>query len=168
MFCCINKFNAMFDIDANGNIIAKTNLYSVGGISAYQSGAGVSGLKLMGDMNANGKAIYSVNYLQASLSVQGGNAIIGDDPLGLFGTGMNVGLYNTDNDTVIAAYDGYNNMYYYANNSVTFNNNTNTLQSPAFKFGSWTFRQDASGRLGIYNGATEVACFNTDGTYVNL
>ena len=164
----LDKFLKLFDIDSNGNLVVKTNLYSTGGISAYQSGAGVAGLKLMGDMNANGKAIYSVNYLQAGLSVQGGSAIIGSDPLGLFGTGMNVGLYNTDNDTVIAAYDDYNGMFYYANSSVTFSNYTNALQSPAFKFGSWTFRQDASGRLGIYNGATEVACFNTDGTYVNL
>ena len=81
---------------------------------------------------------------------------------------MAVGLYNADNDQVIAAYDGYNNMFYYANNSVIFDNNANALQSPAFKFGNWTFKQDTSGRLGIYNGATEVACFNADGTYINL
>ena len=164
----LDKFLKLFDIDSNGNLVVKTNLYSTGEVTAYSSGTGVSGLKLMADMNANGKAIYSVNYLQAGLSVQGGNAIIGSDPLGLFGTGMSVGLYNTDNDTVIAAYDDYNGMFYYANTSVTFSNYTNTLQAPAFKFGNWTFRQDASGRLGIYNGATEVACFNTDGTYVNL
>ena len=164
----LDKFLKLFDIDSNGNLVVKTNLYSTGEVTAYSSGTGVSGLKLTGDMNANGWSIHSISYLIATLAAQGGNAMIGNDPLGIYGTGMSVGLYNVDNDQTIAAYDGYYNVFYYANNAVLFDSNTNVLQSPAFKFGSWTFRQDTSGRLGIFNNNVQKAYIDTAGNYVKI
>ena len=73
----------------------------------------------------------------------------------------------------IAAYSA-NDMFIFANSIITVNPETSltemtgAVKATEFKFGSWTFKQDGSGRLGIYNGTSEVACFNTDGTYVNL
>ena len=147
----IDKFNSMFDTDANGNIIAKTNLYSLGGISAYQSGAGVSGLTLQGDMNANGKNITYVGSISSlyGLALKTGSTTwlaLGDD-----------GIHN-----LFGEVEGLTSL-----SSVDLNA-SGKVTSSEFKFGNWTFKQDASGRLGIYNGASEVACFDIYGTYVNL
>ena len=48
----LKKFLELFDLDTAGNLVVNTNLYSTGEVTGYSSGAGVSGLKLMGDMNA--------------------------------------------------------------------------------------------------------------------
>lgn len=161
----LNKFLKLFDIDTAGNLVVKTNLYSTGEVTAYKSGTGVSGLTLQGDMNANGKNI------TGSSTVQAGNAIIGNDPVGAFDN-MSPGLYNTDNDGAIAAYYITEGLYIYGNGLMSIDNTGLTtvpkMSATEFQFGTWTFKQDTSGRLGIYNGTTEVACFNTDGTYVNL
>ena len=148
----INKFNSMFDTDVYGNIIAKNNLYSVGGISAYQSGAGIAGLTLQGDMNANGKKITNL------LSVSNQQSAI---TMGYGEISFNV----VDTNILSIADDGIR-----ANTNIEANNfyANSIIQSPEFKFGNYSFKQDGSGRLGIYNGTTEIACFNTDGTYVNL
>ena len=156
----IDKFNSMFDTDANGNIIAKTNLYSLGGISAYQSGAGVSGLTLQGDMNANGKNIYNAAFI-SGYRMQASDAYIGID-------NDYIGLFEDINGNVIAAYYDYNQTYIFAGGAATVDASNRMVCNEGFKFGAWTFKQDGSGRLGIYNGTTEVACFDTYGTYVNL
>ena len=161
----LNKFLKLFDIDTEGNLVVKTNLYSTGEVSAYKSGTGISGLTLMADMNANGKNITGAKYVLA------GDTVIGNDPLG-FLDGNSPGLYNADNDGIIAAYNYTAGKFYYANGNLIVDYSgvatSPTMQATEFKFGSWTFKQDGSGRLGIYNGTTEVACFNADGTYVNL
>ena len=161
----LNKFLKLFDIDTAGNLVVKTNLYSTGEVTAYKSGTGVSGLTLQGDMNANGKNITGANKVIA------GDTVIGNDPLG-FLDGDSPGLYNAGNDGIIAAYNNTAGKFYYANGNLIVDYSgvatSPTMKANEFKFGSWTFKQDTTGRLGIYNGTTEVACFNTDGTYVNL
>ena len=64
----LKKFLGLFDIDTAGNLVVKTNLYSTGEVTAYSSGTGVSGLKLMGDLDANGKNITGANKVIANLS----------------------------------------------------------------------------------------------------
>ena len=96
---------------------------------------------------------------------------IGNNPTGDFPNC--VGLFGYRDDEVatymnlIAIYKENTGEYIYANNLFVVDS-AGQAAATSFKFGNWTFKQDASGRLGIYNGATEVACFNTDGTYVNL
>lgn len=162
----INKFNSMFDTDVNGNIIAKTNLYSVGGISAYQSGVGVSGLKLMGDMNANGKQIDGISFMSGQ-GLEFSGVYLGHDPEQQR-SAVEQGIFSTDNTFTIASWDSVTNKYYYGGGSVNSTPEGLVTAYTGFKFGNYSFKQDGSGRLGIYNGATEIACFNTDGTYVNL
>ena len=157
----LDKFLKLFDIDTAGNLVVKTNLYSTGEITAYNSGTGVSGLTLMADMNANGKAIFAASAISAGEVV-------------LSNIGGKMGLHEELTTSTIAVFDENDYSYYFANNKLKYDNTNNifsiTGQAKAteFKFGNWTFKQDASGRLGIYNGTSEVACFNTDGTYVNL
>ena len=61
----LKKFLNLFDIDTEGNLVVKTNLYSTGEVTAYSTGTGVSGLTLQGDMNANGKNINNVGLISA-------------------------------------------------------------------------------------------------------
>lgn len=143
----MKKFLNLFDIDTEGNLVVKTNLYSTGEVTAYSAGTGVSGLTLQGDMNANGKNI--TNLL--SVSNQQSMITIGYGSISFDILGSNLFIINDDG--------------VYANTNIEA---SGTAQATEFKFGSWTFKQDGIGRLGIYNGTTEVACFNTDGTYVNL
>lgn len=161
----IDKFNSMFDTDANSNIIAKKSLYSVGEISAYQSGAGVSGLKLMGDMNANGKNITGASTVQA------GNAIIGNDPIGVIDY-VSPGLYNADNDSVIAAYSVTEEVYIYGNGYMSIDNTGLTtvpkMSATEYKFGRYKFMEDTNGDLGIYNGTTKIATILKTRTNSNL
>ena len=58
----LKLFLDKFDIDTNGNLVVKTNLYSTGEVTAYSSGTGVSGLTLMGDLNVNGKNINNLIF----------------------------------------------------------------------------------------------------------
>lgn len=148
----INKFNSMFDTDVNGNIVAKTNLYSVGGISAYQSGAGIAGLKLAGDMNANGKNItnlLSVSNQQSAITMGYGGILFE-----VLGTNM----LNIADDGI------------YANTSIEANNlyASGTAQATEFKFGRYKFMEDTNGDLGIYNGTTKIATILKTRTNSNL
>ena len=171
----MKKFLNLFDIDTAGNLVVKTNLYSTGEVTAYSTGTGVSGLTLMGDMNANNKTINNVLNINAqqvkSSKISAGALQIGNNPTGDFPDC--VGLFGYRDDEVatylnlIATYKENTGEYIYANNLFVVDS-AGQAAATSFKFGNWTFKQDASGRLGIYNGATEVACFNTDGTYVNL
>ena len=99
-----------------------------------------------------------------------GDVIVGNDPYGVI-DGISPGIF-TSSDQVIAAYSLNTGDYIYANGLMTIYNTglmaAPKMQATEFKFGNYSFKQDTSGRLGIYNGTTEVACFNTDGTYVNL
>ncbi|MHB9056209.1 MAG: hypothetical protein ACYC2P_08680 [Paludibacteraceae bacterium] len=144
----IENFNNWFEWDNTGTAIkAKYDFYSVGEVSAFGAGTGVSGLTLQGDMNANGKNI--TNLL--SVSNQQSMITMGYDSISFDILGGNILMIN--------------NAGVYANTNIEA---SGTAQATEFKFGLWTFMQDGSGRLGIYNGLTEVACFNTDGTYVKL
>lgn len=67
-----------FDI-SNGNVLVKTNLYGIGEITAYNSGAGVTGLTLMGDMNANLYNITGATKIKASI-LEATNSIIINNP----------------------------------------------------------------------------------------
>lgn len=149
----LKSFLDKFDIDANGNLVVIGNLYSTGEVTANSSGTGVSGLKLMGDLDANGKNINNVNYISNS-----GSKISLSEPDYITFSIFNNEQFVIAEDGIFAS-GGIEASYFYASAGV---------YAPEFKFGNWTFKQDASGRLGIYNGTTEVACFNTDGTYVNL
>jgi hypothetical protein len=157
----LDKFLKLFDIDIAGNLVVKTNLYSTGEVTAYSSGTGVSGLTLMGDMDANGKSINNATSVQAGIATIRGNEV-------------NTGLeWNYDGDSAeIASYMYGLNKYVYAGGAINYQNSildiVGQVKSTEFNFGNWTFKQDASGRLGIYNGTTEVACFDIYGTYVNL
>lgn len=157
----LKKFLGLFDIDAAGNLVVKTNLYGTGEIAALGAGTGVTELKLVGDINANGKVIF------------GASAISAEEVL-LSNIGGKMGLHEELTGTTVAAFDDIDYCYYFANNKLKYDNTYNIFSitgratATEFKFGNWTFKQDASGRLGIYNGTNEVACFNTDGTYVNL
>ena len=161
----LNKFLKLFDIDTAGNLVVKTNLYSTGEVSAYKSGTGISGLTLMADMNANGKNITGAN------SIMAGDAVIGNDPLG-FLDGASPGLYNAGNDGIIAAYNNTTGKFHYANGNLIVDYSgvatSPTMQANEFVFGNWKFKQDTSGRLGIFNNNVQKAYIDTAGNYVKI
>lgn len=156
----LNKFLKLFDIDTAGNLVVKTNLYSTGEVSAYKSGTGISGLTLMADMNANGKNI--VNALSISgAKVWGEAAFIGV-------VNDYIGLHEDINGNVIAAYYDYNETYIFAGGALLVDNANGTVCDSGFKFGNWTFKQDTSGRLGIFNNNVQKAYIDTAGNYVKI
>ena len=148
----INKFNSMFDTDVNGNIVAKTNLYSLGGISAYQSGAGISGLTLQGDMNANGKNINNLTSISKSGS-----------KIRLLEGSIAFDIAGFDNQLTIAD-DGI-----YANTHIeaTGLSLSGMAQATEFKFGSWSFKE-VSGNMVIYYNGTAKATIQSSRTNSNL
>lgn len=155
----INKFNSMFDFDAQGFIYAKTDFYSVGGVSSYGLGTPSEPI-LNSNLNANGKNIYNATFI-SGYRMQASDAYIGID-------NDYIGLFEDINGNVIAAYYDHNQTYIFAGGAATVDAENKMVCNGGFKFGNYTFKQDGSGRLGIYYNTTEVACFNTDGTYVNL
>ena len=161
----LNKFLKLFDIDTAGNLVVKTNLYSTGEVSAYSSGTGVSGLTLMADMNANGKNITGANMIMA------GDTVIGNDPLGVIDDDS-PGLYNAANDGIIAAYNNTAGMFYYGNGNLTVDysgvTTSPTMKANEFVFGTWKFKQDTGGRLGIFNNNVQKAYIDTAGNYVKI
>ena len=159
----INAFNNAFDL-TGGVIKAKQNLYSVGEITAYSTGAGVLGLKLMADMNANGKKIIGAS------SVSAGDIVIGNDPLGFLG-GDSPGLYNAGNDGIIAAYNYNAGNFYYANGNLIVDYSGVTtpaaMKANEFKFGLWSFKE-VSGNMVIYYNGTAKATIQSSRTNSNL
>ena len=82
-------------------------------------------------------------------------------------------VWDYDGDSAeIASYLYGLNKYAYAGGAINYQNSildiVGQVKSTEFKFGNWTFKQDASGRLGIYNGTTEVACIGTTGNFIDL
>lgn len=155
----LKLFLDKFDIDTAGNLVVKTNLYSTGEVTAYSSGAGVAGLKLMGDMNANGKSI------TGALQIYGGNAYLGN-------VGINPSLqwsYDGDENTM-AMYNVLTGEYFYAGNQVKYLNNiltvTGQVNATEFKFGNYSFKQSANGLSICFNGVEQAYITNT-GQYVN-
>ena len=119
----------------------------------------------MGDMNANGRNITGASTVQA------GNAIIGNDPAGTFDY-MSPGLYNADNDSVIAAYSVTEEVYLYGNGYMSIDNTGLTtvpkMSATEYKFGRYKFMEDTNGDLGIYNGTTKIATILKTRTNSNL
>lgn len=155
----LKKFLGLFDIDAAGNLVVKTNLYSTGEVTAYSSGAGVSGLKLMGNLDANGKMITGASY------IYGGNAYIGN-------VGINPSMqwvYEGDENTMVE-YDVLTGEYKYAGNQIKYLNNmltvTGKVNATEFKFGNYSFKQSANGLSICYNGVEQAYITNT-GQYIN-
>ena len=98
---------------------------------------------------------------------------MGENPFDNDGSSLRFGMWTEANGGYsIATYDKGTLKHYYGGDKVTVDNigllYAPKMESSEFKFGAWTFKQDGSGRLGIYNGTEEVACFDTYGTYVNL
>ena len=157
----LKKFLGLFDIDTAGNLVVKTNLYSTGEVTAYSSGTGVSGLKLMGNLDANGKSINNAKSVQGGIvSIRGNEA--------------NAGLeWDYEGDSAQIASYMYNlNKYAYADGAINYQNSildiVGQVKSTEFKFGNWTIKQDEGGRIGFYNGISQKAYIAQDGTYVKL
>ena len=155
----LKKFLGLFDIDTAGNLVVKGNLYSTGEVTAYSSGTGVSGLKLMGNLDANGKSI------TGALQIYGGNAYLGN-------VGLNPSLqwsYDGDENTM-AEYRVLTGEYFYAANQVKYWNGVlevaGQVKSSEFKFGNYSFKQSANGLSICFNGVEQAYITNT-GQYVN-
>ena len=155
----LNKFLKLFDIDTEGNLVVKTNLYSTGEVTAYKSGTGVSGLTLQGDMNANGKNITGASQIYA------GNAYMGN-------VGINPSLqwsYEGDENTM-AEYDVLTGEYFYAGKQVKYGYDrlevVGQVKASEFKFGNYSFKQSANGLSICFNGVEQAYITNT-GQYVN-
>ena len=171
----LDKFLKLFDIDTAGNLVVKTNLYSTGEVTAYSSGTGVSGLKLMADMNANNKNINNVLNINAqqvkSSKISAGALQIGNNPTGDFQDC--VGLFGYRDDEVatylnlIATYKENTGEYIYANNLFVVDS-AGQAAATSFKFGNWTFKQDTLNRLGIFNNNVQKAYIDTAGNYVKI
>ena len=147
----------MFELDGSGNIKAKSNLYSVGGITAYSSGSGVSGLKLMGDMDANGKNITGVNTLTAN------RITIGD--MHISATPTVVGIFDDFNGMPIIQYDSIADKYTIGDNAATIDNfGVHTVN---FDTTNFSIVQVGTDLVFKYNG-TNKAKISSDGTYTKL
>lgn len=155
----LKKFLELFDLDTAGNLVVKTNLYGTGEVTAYSSGTGVSGLKLMGDLNANNKAIYSASSISA-----------GEILLAYVGAKM--GLHEELTGSTIAAFDDIDYNYYFADNKLIYDNTNNIfsvtgqVNATEFKFGNYSFKQSANGLSICFNGV-EQAYITSTGQYVN-
>jgi len=169
----LKSFLDKFDIDANGNLVVLGNLYSTGEVTAYSSGTGVSGLKLMGNMDANGKNINNVlniNAQQVNTSKVSINVLkIGNNPTGDFPNC--VGLFGYRDDEVatysnlIATYKENTGEYIYANNLFVVDS-AGQAAATSFKFGNYSFKQSANGLSICFNGV-EQAYITSTGQYVN-
>lgn len=155
----LKSFLDKFDIDTAGNLVVKTNLYSTGEVTAYSSGTGVSGLKLMGNLDANGKSITGASYIYT------GNAYLGN-------VGINPSLqwtYEGDENTM-AEYDVLTGEYFYAGNQVKYGYDrlevVGQVKASEFKFGNYSFKQSANGLSICFNGVEQAYITNT-GQYVN-
>lgn len=130
----LNTFLKLFDIDSVGNLVVKTNLYSTGEVTAYSSGTGVSGLKLMGDMDANTKSIVnlaSITNSQSTISLISGG----------------IGFHVLSSNVVTITDDGLYSSVGIEASSLT---SSAGVYGTSFNFGKYIFKEDASGNLGIY------------------
>ena len=169
----LKKFLDLFDIDTAGNLVVTTNLYSTGEVTAYSSGTGVSGLKLMGNLDANNKNINNVlniNAQQINTSKVSINVLqIGNNPTGDFPNC--VGLFGYRDDEVatylniIATYKENTGEYIYANNLFVVDS-AGQASATSFKFGNYSFKQSANGLSICFNGVEQAYITNT-GQYVN-
>lgn len=170
----LKKFLGLFDIDTAGNLVVKTNLYSTGEVTAYSSGTGISGLTLMGNLNANSKNINNVLNINAqqlnTSKVLAGVLQIGNNPTGEFPNC--VGLFGYRDDEVatymnlIATYKENTGEYIYANNLFVVDS-AGQAAATSFKFGNWTFKEVSGNMVISYNGIAK-ATIQSSRTNSNL
>ena len=167
----LKKFLELFDIDTAGNLVVKRNLYSTGEITAYSSGAGVSGLKLMGDLNANGKNIINANRISFGADYER-IITMGENPFGNEGSSLRFGMWTEANGGYsIATYDKGTLKHYYGGDKVTVDNigllYAPKMESTEFKFGLWSFKEVSGNMVISYNG-TAKATIQSSRTNSNL
>ena len=146
----LKSFLDKFDIDANGNLVVLGNLYSTGEVTAYSSGTGVSGLKLMGDMDANTNSIVnlaSITNSQSTISLTPGG----------------IGFHVFGSSIVTITDDG---LYSSVGIEASALTSSAGVYGTSFNFGNYSFKQSANGLSICFNGVEQAYITNT-GQYVN-